>query len=75
MLRKLISVDETASLVLLCDPAVWEAQLTAARALVEEELEPTGEADLMDNIISAVRATSGKSDITQSLMVMRVAGS
>ncbi len=74
MLRKLISVDETASLVLLCDPAVWEAQLIAARTLVEEELEPTGDADLMDNIISAVRATSGKSDITQSLMVMRVAG-
>lgn len=74
MLRKLISVDETASLVLLCDPAVWEAQLVAARALVEEELEPTDGADLMDSIISAVRATSGKSDITQSLMVMRVAG-
>lgn len=74
MLRKLISVDETASLILLCDPAVWEAQLVAARALVEEELEPTGDADLMGSIISAVRATSGKSDITQSLMVMRVAG-
>ncbi len=74
MLRKLISVDETASLVLLCDPAVWEAQLVAARALVEEELDVPGDADLMDSIISAVRATSGKSDITQSLMVMRVAG-
>ena len=74
MLRKLVSVEETASVVLLCDPAVWEAQLAAARRMVDEELDPQDDDDLMGRIITAVRATSGKSDITQSLTVLRVAG-
>jgi len=75
MLRKLTSTDEPERLILLCDPSVWEAQLLEARRLVDEDLEPVGEGDFMDVLLSAIRATTGPgSEMTMSLSAVRLAG-
>lgn len=59
MLKKATTTSEPVRLVLLADPAVWEAQLVAAREEVDRELTETAEkGDFIDRVIQVMRATT-----------------
>mgnify|MGYP001410125494 CR=1 FL=1 len=75
MLKKLTSVGGAERLVLLCDSAVWQAQIAKARRLVDADLEDASENDLLGEMLRAVRASAGPgADITKALTAIRVAG-
>ena len=59
MLKRVTTTTEPVRILLLSDPAVWQAQVKAARDEVDKELEVSESADLIDEVIRVVKATSG----------------
>lgn len=75
MLKRVLTCQEPVRLVLLSDPAVWEAQVRSARAIVDEEIDEAPRGDFVDSLIVAVRATSGDSAaVVQTLHAVKAAG-
>ena len=75
MLKKVNSQSEPARLVLLADPSVWEAQLAAARREVDRELGEAEEKDIIEKMISLVKATtSTHQELIESLAMLKTGG-
>ena len=71
MLKRVITTSEPVRLLLLADPAVWQAQVIAARAEVDAELGGSESVDFVDEIIRVVRATSGDhSEVVRTLSTL-----
>jgi len=58
MLRKVLTTDEPVRFLLLSDPAVFEAQLVAARLQLESELEKPSDG-MVDMLIDVIGAVAG----------------
>ena len=59
MLTKLITQSDEVRLVLTVDESVLEAQVVAARYLVDEELGAREGAEFIDGLIAASKAAAG----------------
>ena len=73
MLKKAATTSEPVRLVLLADPAVWEAQITAAREEVDRELKETAEkGDFVDRVIQVMKATTNThTEMVEALAALR----
>lgn len=60
MLKRVTTTGEPIKLLLMADSVVWDAQLTAARKEVEQELESGECDDFVSDVIRCVKATSGE---------------
>ena len=58
MLKKATTTSDPMRILLLCDPAVWEAQLEAARREVDEEIEKAEGLELLDKVVHVLRSTT-----------------
>lgn len=58
MLRKATTLNEAVRIVLLCDPAVWEAQIRAARTEVDSHLDKAEGFEFVDKVVEVLRATT-----------------
>jgi hypothetical protein len=58
LLRKATTLSEPVRIVLLCDPAVWDAQIRAARQEVDETLEKAEGLEFIEKVISVLRTTT-----------------
>jgi len=58
VLRKATTLSETLRIVLMSDPAVWQAQLVAARTEVDQELEKAETGEFMEKVIALLRTTT-----------------
>lgn len=77
MLTKLTTTEQTVRLVLTCDESTLEAQVKAARYLVDEELtDREGKGDLVEGIVSAARSVAGRhSEFVALLLELKTVGS
>lgn len=75
MLRRIVTDDETIELVLLCDPAVWAAQLRAAREFIANEAPKVRTGDLVDMFVDSIRhAVGNESELSVALSDVKTAG-
>lgn len=71
MFKRLTTTTEPVRLLLLADPAVWSAQLVAAREEVDRELGDGDTKDFLSRVISVVRAATGEhSEVVRALSVL-----
>ena len=62
MLKRVTTTTEPVRILLLSDPAVWQAQVKAARDEVDKELEGSESTDLIDEVIRCLLYTSDAAD-------------
>ena len=76
MLTKLTSQADTVRLVLTCDESVLEAQVVAARYLVDQELTDREGGGFVEDIVSVARAAAGThSELVALFLELRSIGS
>lgn len=75
MLRRVITSDEHVEIILLCDPAVWAAQLRAARDFIAEQAPKIQTGDFVEMFVEAIKhAVGSEHELTVALNEVKAAG-